>query len=296
MNDAQRQHTLARSVTLCGIGFFSNADVTIRLHPAPADSGILFRRIDLPGTPAVPARIEHVVPAERRTAIAANGARVELIEHLMAALAALQIDNCRIDIDGPEVPGFDGSSRPFVEAIERAGTTPQQRPANYLRPRATIGVRRGDAEIRIDPADSATANHLHITYHLDYGPAAPIAACSAVEQVGPECFRRRIAAARTFVLQREVAHLRAAGYGRRVSEEDLLVIADDGQPAGNAFRFSDECARHKLLDVIGDLALTGCRLAGRVTARRSGHALNHELARRLLAEAGSDPTSKPHAA
>lgn len=282
MNDAQRQHTVARSVTLTGIGFFSNADVTIHVHPAAAGSGIVFRRIDLPGTPAVRARIEHVVPAERRTAVAANGARVELVEHLMAALAALQVDNCRIDIDGPEVPGFDGSSRPFVEAIERAGRIPQDRPATWLRPGARIHIRRGDAEILFEPAEATATAGLQITYHLNYGPAAPIVACSVTERIDPACFRDRIAAARTFILHREVAHLRAAGYGQRLSGEDLLVVGDDGRPVGNAFRFPDECARHKLLDVIGDLALTGCRLAGRVTAHRSGHALNHELARRLL--------------
>ncbi|RMG39784.1 MAG: UDP-3-O-[3-hydroxymyristoyl] N-acetylglucosamine deacetylase [Planctomycetota bacterium] len=293
MDGTDRQRTLARAVTLTGIGFFTNADVTLRLQPAAADTGIVFCRIDRPGRPTIPARIENVVPAERRTAIAADGARVELIEHLMAALAGLQVDNCRIEIDGPEVPGFDGSSRPFVDAIDRAGTIALDRPPRRLKPQEAVHVGNCGAGIRFEPNGDAG---LQVTYRLDYGRAAPIAAGAVTEPITADVFRERIASARTFVLQREVAVLRAAGYGRRVGAKDLLVLDDDGRPVDNVFRFADECPRHKLLDVVGDLALVGARLSGRVVAERSGHALNHALARRLRETARATETPQDRAA
>lgn len=276
-----RQRTIRRPAEVSGIGFFTNADVSARFLPAEADSGITFVRTDLVGRPEIPATIAYAVERHRRTALERRGATVELTEHLLAALAGLAIDNCRVELDGPEPPGGDGSARHFVDALLDAGIVDQDRPATTFVVQTPVAVTTDRSSyVAASPLDVST---FHVRYDLDYGPG-PVGRQAAEYAVTPDVFAREIAGARTFVLESEIAALRGAGYGKRVSTSDLLVFGKDGV-IGNSLRADNECARHKLLDCIGDFALTGRRLAGRFHAVRTGHAANRDLVRRLL-EAG----------
>lgn len=279
MSNLSRQRTIRRAAAVVGFGFFTNADVTARFLPAEPDSGVTFVRTDLPGRPEIPATIAYAVERHRRTALERNGAAVELTEHLLATLAGLAIDNCRVELDGPEPPGGDGSARHFVEALMEAGIVEQDRPATLFAVQTPVAVTAdGGSHVAAEPIDTTTCR---LRYDLDYGPDSPIGRQSAEYVLTPETFAAEIAGARTFILENEIAALRSAGYGTKVSAADLLVFGKDGV-VGNTLRADNECARHKLLDCIGDFALTGRRLAGRFHAVRTGHAANRELVRRLL--------------
>jgi UDP-3-O-acyl N-acetylglucosamine deacetylase len=288
----RRQRTLKRNAEICGFGLFSGVDVCLRFHPAPDNTGIVFRRVDLKGQPDLPVCLEFLESTHRRTSLVNGNARVELTEHVLAALAGLQIDNCLIEIDAPEVPGVDGSCRPFVEELLAAGIVEQSSYRSSLRIEEALEVQsdRGDASVQIRPQLS---EGLVITYHLDYGNGSPIPPQTLTVDFTPETFLREIAFARTFVLEAEVEALRAAGYGQRVTEKDLLVYSHNGV-TGNTLRAVDECVRHKILDAIGDFALLGCDLKGHITAWRSGHHLNQQLAQKIKAshkEYSTQPTS-----
>jgi UDP-3-O-[3-hydroxymyristoyl] N-acetylglucosamine deacetylase len=279
------QRTLRQSVETTGVGFFTGADVTVWFHPAAADQGIAFQRIDCPGSPPIPARIDFLVPKHRRTAIACNGVAVELIEHVMAALAGLQIDNCLIELNGPEVPGFDGSCRDVCQLLRTAGIVEQDRPREALALRMPIQVSSSEDDSVI-VARPMKRDGFAITYQLDYGERSPIAPQTLTVEITPETFVRDIAFARTYVLESEVAALRAAGYGQRLTSQELLVFGPNGI-IGNELRAPDECVRHKILDCLGDFALIGCDLHGYVNAYRSGHRQNHEVVRRILLTHGN---------
>lgn len=278
------QRTLKRIAEITGFGLFSGVDVCCRFHPAPENTGVVFRRVDLPGQPDLPARLTYLESTERRTSLVLGAARVELTEHILAALAGLRIDNCLIEIDAAEVPGVDGSCRPFVEELLSAGIVEQAatRRIFHVREPSSIQTRDGMADVSIRPC---LKEGLVVTYHLDYGRNSPIPPQTLTVEVTPESFLKEIAFARTFVLESEVNSLRAAGYGQRVTNQDLLVYGTDGV-IGNTLRVSDECVRHKILDAIGDFALLDCDLHGHITAWRSGHALNQQLALKLEASAG----------
>jgi UDP-3-O-[3-hydroxymyristoyl] N-acetylglucosamine deacetylase/3-hydroxyacyl-[acyl-carrier-protein] dehydratase len=279
----RRQRTIARPAEVRGVGFFHGADVTVRFHPAEPDAGIVFQRVDLPGRPRIPARLDSVVPSQRRTTIRRGDAGVEMIEHVMAALAGLQVDNAVVEIDADECPGCDGSSRLFVEALDRAGIVEQERMRPALVVEEPMSIREGDAVLAVHPP--GPAGGLTLSYHLDYGRGAAIPAQSYCVGLSADSFRDEIAASRTFLLEAEASALRAAGIGARTTAADLLLFGRDGV-IGNALRYPDECARHKVLDMVGDLALLGADLHGFVVAYRSGHQTNAALGRRLLA-AGS---------
>jgi UDP-3-O-[3-hydroxymyristoyl] N-acetylglucosamine deacetylase/3-hydroxyacyl-[acyl-carrier-protein] dehydratase len=259
------QRTIARETGVRGVGFLNGSDVQVRFRPAAPDSGVVFVRADLPGRPAVPARIQHVVPRQRRTALQAGAAVVEMVEHVLAALAGLQVDNCIVELDAAETPGCDGSSRAFVEAIAAAGVVAQDRPREALVIQRPITVRQGPATLTAHPGDSG----LVLSYHLDYGRHTPIGSQSLFLDVNPESFRAELAPSRTFLLQEEAEALRRQGIGARTTEADLLIFGPSG-PIGNQLRYPDECVRHKILDMVGDLALLGKDLVGHVVAHRSG--------------------------
>ncbi len=279
--DVRPQRTLRQEVETEGVGLFTGADVRLRFHPAPADYGIAFQRIDIPGSSPIPATIDFVVPQHRRTAIARDGVQVELIEHVLAALAGMHIDNCLIELNGPEVPGFDGSCRELCHLFQSAGSVEQDRPREVLSLRTPVQVTSREEDIDV-AARPLKRDGLAITYQLDYGERSPIIPQMLTVEMTPETFVREIAFARTFVLESEVAALKAAGYGRRVTYQDLLVFNTQGQVIDNELRSPDECVRHKILDCLGDFALIGCDLHGYVNAYRSGHRHNHELIRRIL--------------
>lgn len=275
---SRQQRTIARETVVRGVGFLTGADVTVRFHPAKAETGVVFVRGDLPGLPSVPAHVRHVVPRQRRTTLQRGEAAVEMVEHVMAALAGLRIDNCLVELDAGETPGCDGSSRAFVEALTDAGLVEQDRPRASLRIQRPITVQDGTATLTAHPGGD---DRLVLSYNLDYGRESPIGAQSFFLDISPESFRDQLATSRTFLLAEEAKSLRQAGIGARTTEADLLVFGPDG-PIGNTLRFPDECVRHKMLDLVGDLALAGTDLIGHVVAHRSGHQLNAELVRSLL--------------
>ena len=255
-------------------------------RPAEADAGVRFVRVDLPGRPAVRAHINNVVPRQRRTAIQQGEAVVEMVEHVMAALAGLRIDNAIVEIDAGETPGCDGSSRAFVEALASAGGVEQDRPRETLAIDRPVTVREGNASLAAHPGDP---DRLVLTYNLDYGADTPIGSQSRFVEVCPETFRQELADSRTFLLQAEADALRQAGIGVRTTESDLLIFGPDG-PINNELRYPDEPVRHKILDMVGDLALLGKDLVGHVVAHRSGHQLNAELVRELIRAVDGEAT------
>ena len=266
---------------ISGRGLFHGVEARLRLLPAEPGSGIVFRRVDLAGKPEVKAHVDNVTSAPRRTVLAAsNGASVETTEHLMSALAGLQVDNCIIEINAPEVPAVDGSCLPFCEAILEAGLNIQSAPRDLLILEESQGVndRAGEQWIEIIPSyDGSTT----IDYRLDYGPQTAITSQSYSVGLTPEIFLKEIAPARTFVLKNEVEALQIMGFGRHLTGKDLVVFDTDGSIIDNKLRWADEPVRHKILDCIGDLALSGQMFVGRVVARRSGHKLNHVMAKTL---------------
>jgi len=271
------QQTLARTTCVSGFGLFNGCDVTIEFCPADEDHGIVFERVDLSEPVRIPALIDYVVPQNRCTVISHQGAKVSVIEHVMAALAGLHVDNCLVRINAPEPPGCDGSSLEFVEAILHAGIIRQ------TRPRLCLDVCHPVTHLESNrvgiAAQSSPDSDYQIGFLLDYGPG-PIPFQAFNLTITPSTFLEQLANCRTFVLQSEVEQLQAAGLGRRATPQNVLVFTDHGV-LENSLRWPDECVRHKILDCVGDFALLGCDLTGRFTASRSGHRLNHEMIRQL---------------
>ncbi|HEV3023966.1 MAG TPA: UDP-3-O-acyl-N-acetylglucosamine deacetylase, partial [Pirellulales bacterium] len=247
---------------------------------APADSGVVFVRCDLERPARIRAVVANRIEAPRRTTLRSAGASVEMVEHIMAALGGLGLDNCEIWVNAAEMPGLDGSSLPFVQALAAAGAMDQ----NAVRPTLFVRevTRLGNEESWVEARPGTTAG-LSLKFHLDYGSASAIGRQTLTLPVTPDSFRRELAPARTFMLKCEADWLLAQGFGKRATLQDLLVFDDEG-PLENELRFRDECVRHKALDLIGDLSLAGCDLVGHIVAYRSGHRLNAELVRVLLTE------------
>lgn len=285
------ERTIAREASVRGVSFLSGLDVHVEFRPAPPGHGVVFVRSDLPGSPSVPASIRHVIPRQRRTTLRHGEAVVEMVEHVMAALAGLQIDNCVVLIDGPETPGCDGSSLAFVEALEGAGIETQDRPREILAIDRPLTVREGNSTVTAHPGEGS---HLVLSYNLDYGRDTAIGCQSLFLDLSPDSFRSELASSRTFLLASEAKALRQAGIGARTTESDLLIFGPEG-PLNNSLRFRDECVRHKMLDMVGDLALLGKDLVGHVVAHRSGHQLNADLVRALLNLASEEIQAEPPA-
>jgi UDP-3-O-acyl N-acetylglucosamine deacetylase len=271
------QRTLARSAEVRGIGFLTGAVVTLRFLPAPPSAGVVFVRTDLRPRATVPAHITQVTGTKRRTTLGLPPAQVGLVEHVLAALAGLRIDNCLVELDAPEPPGLDGSARAFVEALQEAGTVLQPARRSIWSATEPIVLQLGNASLALYPRDEPG---LRLTYFLDYGLGSPIARQVHTNLVTPGSFAEEIAACRTFILEEEAAELRRQGLGSRTTTSDLLVFGPRG-PIDNRLRFANEPARHKVLDLIGDLSLLGVDLCGDVVAYRSGHPMNVELVHAL---------------
>jgi UDP-3-O-acyl N-acetylglucosamine deacetylase len=254
--------------------------VTVELRPAAADTGIAFLRGDLEPPRRIPAAVRQRIEVPRRTTLADGGVQVEMVEHILAAMFGLGIDNCVLWCDAPEMPGLDGSCQPLVAAILEAGIVQQQ--ATRARLVVTDVTRVGNEDAWVE-ARPAKTNRLSLKYRLDYGPNNPIGRQTIELAVTPQTFAAELAPARTFILRDEAQWLKSRGLGTRVTHQDLLVFGDDG-PIDNELRFENECVRHKALDLVGDLALAGCDLVGQFTAHKSGHRLNAELVKVLLCE------------
>ena len=275
----RQQQTIDRPVDLTGRGLFTGEPVTMRFEPAPANTGIVFVREDQKPPIRIPAVVENVAKRLRRTSLRNGSVQIETIEHCMSALAGLGIDNLYIGLNAHEVPAMDGSCGAFVEKLREAGLRGLGQPQEVFRVPETVRVCEGDSYVMIAPGTEGD-DALEIVYDLDYGPGGPIGQQLFKFRLSPEDFAEQVAPARTFVLQSEAEQFRAAGLGTHLTYQDILVFGEDG-PIDNALRFPDECVRHKVLDLIGDLFLFGRFVAGHVFARQSGHALNHELVRRL---------------
>jgi UDP-3-O-acyl N-acetylglucosamine deacetylase len=261
------QQTVRRPISLDGIGLHSGEAVKMTVSPAGADTGILFRASD--GT-LIPANVDHVVDSNSATTVGAFGVRVRTIEHLMAAAAALGIDNLMVDVDGPEVPAADGSAKPFVDLLRSAGRVTLAAPRRPITLTEPIRVGTESRWIEVLPADS-----LRISYTLDNNH--PIIGLQAgTFGINEEVFCDELAAARTYGFLRDVPAMRQNGLARGGSLENAIVVGKRSV-LNDSLRFPDEFVRHKILDLVGDLFLLGRPLRAHVVGRNAGHALNHQL-------------------
>jgi UDP-3-O-[3-hydroxymyristoyl] N-acetylglucosamine deacetylase/3-hydroxyacyl-[acyl-carrier-protein] dehydratase len=272
-----RQRTIEHEAELSGRGLFTGFPVTVRFKPAPPGSGITFVRTDQPQPVRIAARLENLSKRARRTSLRNGTAAIETVEHCLAAARGLAIDNLLIELDNAELPAADGSALPFVETLRSAGVIEQEAQRQFVRVKEPVRVSEGDAELVAWPGDG---DRLDIIYELDYGPNTALGHQIHRFSMDSDGFSREIAPARTFVLEEEARMLRAAGLGTHLTYQDILVIGPDG-PIENSYRFANECVRHKILDLVGDLMLLGCFICGKIYARKSGHHLNQELVRRL---------------
>jgi UDP-3-O-[3-hydroxymyristoyl] N-acetylglucosamine deacetylase len=270
------QRTLRRAISCAGIGLHSGKKVTLSLKPASADSGIRFRRSDLGGL-EVPARVSHVGGINYATGLRDDTVRVDTVEHLMAAFVSLGVDNAVVELNSPEVPIMDGSAAPFIYLIQEAGLKQLQSPRRYLKVMRPISLSRGDKRIAVYPSD-----HFKITYSIAFDHPL-LRHQSRTIRLTEESFVEEIAPARTFGFLEEVEMMRQQGLALGGSLENAIVIGDTGV-LNNALRFEDEFVRHKILDLIGDMALVGHPIIGHLVAHRGGHALHAEFAARVLEE------------
>ena len=268
------QQTIKRQISCAGIGLHSGQKVTLTLKPAPADTGIRFRRTDL-GI-EIPASVEHVSAVQYATVLSRDGATVETVEHLLAALVAAGIDNIVVELSQREVPIMDGSSAPFLFLLQEAGVKRLTTARKYLKVLKPVQIANGDKRIALYPSD-----HFKVSYTISFDHPL-LKHQTRTERITEQSFSEHIASARTFGFLKEVEWLRQHGLALGGSLENAIVIGDTG--VLNALRFEDEFVRHKILDVVGDLALVGYPVVGHVVAHRAGHALHTDLGRALLAD------------
>ncbi len=272
--DAQR--TLRRQISCVGIGLHSGNKVNLTLRPAGADFGIRFRRTDL-GNHEVPATVNNLAGIQLATGLAINEVSVETVEHLLAALVSVGIDNVIVELNSPEVPIMDGSAAPFIYLIHEAGVKRLQTPRKYLKIVRPIALSRGDKRIALYPSD-----HFKVTYSISYDHPL-LRHQSRTLRITEESFVEELAPARTFTFLKDVEMLRQNGLALGGSLDNAIVLGETGV-LNNALRFEDEFVRHKILDAIGDLALVGFPVIGHLVAHRAGHALHTEFAAKILEE------------
>jgi len=270
------QRTLRRSVSCAGIGLHSGKRVSLSIRPAPAGAGIRFRRADLGGL-EVPATVQHVGGINYATGLSRDAVHIDTVEHLLSALVSLGIDNVLVELNSPEVPIMDGSAAPFVYLIHEAGVKTQSGARKYLKVLRPITMTRGDKRIALYPSD-----HFKVTYSIAYDHPL-LRHQSRTIRLSEDAFVDDIAPARTFTFLKEVEMLRQQGLALGGSLENAIVVGDTGV-LNNALRFDDEFVRHKILDVIGDMALVGHPIIGHLVAHRGGHALHTAFAAQVLEE------------
>lgn len=276
-----RQRTLKSVVKATGVGLHSGAKVTLMLRPAQADTGVVFRRVDL--SPPVDLRADPFGVGDTRLAscLEQDGVRVATVEHLMSALAGLGIDNIYIDVDAAELPIMDGSAAPFVFLLQSAGIEEQNVAKKFLRVKKTVEVKDGDKWARLSPYDGFSLDFSIVFNH----PAVDRSASRARIDFADQSYLREIARARTFGFMQDVETLRDQGLALGGSLENAIVMDEYRVLNSDGLRFADEFVKHKILDAVGDLYLAGHPLLGAFSAHKSGHALNNLLLRELLADA-----------
>lgn len=271
------QQTIAQFQTISGIGLHSGRTIRMVLRPAEAGTGIVFHRREGDRTVDIEALSCNVVDTRLATVLGKGGLSVSTVEHLLAALRVLGIDNLHVDIDGPEVPVLDGSAAPFVEQLLAAGVRPLNRSRKYLSIRKEITINDGDKRITLVPS-----RFFRVSCGIAFAHPC-IAAQHHTFTVTPEAFRKEIAPARTFGFLHEVEYLKANGLARGGSLENAVVIGDDRIINPEGLRFHDEFVRHKILDAIGDFSLVGYPILGHIKAEKPGHDINHRAVEAILA-------------
>ena len=278
VNPSRNQHTLAVSCEVHGRGYWTGKHVRVAIHPASINSGIRFVRTDMEEPNDCEASASHREEASLRTNLLNGNVRFQMVEHLMAALAALEIDNCVVEIDGEELPALDGSSHGYVESLSQAGLIIQAAEKKRLVIQEKVRIERDASWVELSPVHHGET---YFEYRLSFDDHTPIQPQTFGLNLTPDRFIREVAPARTFVTADQAAAIRSKGLAGHVTNHDLLVIGDEG-PIENEYRYKDECARHKTLDLIGDLALSGVEFVGRAVSFRGGHSLNGRVAERLL--------------
>ena len=277
-----KQTTLREEVAVSGIGVHSGAPVTLTLHPADDDTGIVFQRVTADGAieREIRADVRAVTATEFATVLGdASGPLCSTAEHLLAALRGLHVDNVVVEIDGPEVPIMDGSAAAFVDALDQAGLTARALPRRYIEVLKPIRVAKGNALGELRPY----AHGFRVEAEIDFDH--PLIGHQALAlDIEPDTFRREIARARTFGFMKDVAKLWSGGFALGASLENTLVVSDDRVLNPEGLRFADEFVRHKALDALGDLALAGHPLLGAYRTVRGGHKLNHAVLSALMAD------------
>jgi len=281
------RRSIRHKASVSGTGLHTGAQTEATFLPAPAGQGIVFRRVDLEGKPEVPALLSEVEAIERRTAIGKGDTTIHTVEHLLAAVAAHEIDDLIVELSGPEPPILDGSVQPYFEALEQAGPTETGGEPVILSVQAPFTVTEGDASYIVAPA-----KELRLTVTIEW-PHPLIGRQAGTWTVTPQAFARDLAPARTFGFTSEVAGLQAKGLIKGASSANAIVLDDRGLADGGQLRWPDEFVRHKAADILGDLALTGGRVRAHIVATRPSHggniALAHALARAARRTGGGAP-------
>ncbi len=275
-----QQHTLASAVAIQGTGLHSGAEVTLRLLPAPPDTGIVFRRVDLWPLTEIPAQAQYVTRTQFCTCLARANAAVDTVEHLLAALFGLALDNVIIELDAPEVPILDGSAAPFVELIQALGVQQQAAHKRFLRVIDSVQVEQGDKCAAFHPFAG-----FKINFTLDYDHPFLCGDTAHLDiDLSREDFGTQLSRARTFGFEEDVTQLHAKGLALGGTLDNALLLSTEGVVNTGGMRWPDEPVRHKVLDAVGDLALLGAPLIGEFSAFKSGHSLNNLAVRALLAQ------------
>ncbi|MBT2747908.1 MULTISPECIES: UDP-3-O-acyl-N-acetylglucosamine deacetylase [unclassified Lysobacter] len=275
-----RQRTLKNVIRATGVGLHSGEKVFLTLRPAPVDTGIVFRRVDLDPVVEMPARADLVTETTLCTGLTYGVGKVMTVEHLLSAMAGLGIDNCYVELSAPEVPIMDGSAGPFVFLLQSAGIAEQDAPKRFIRIKHPVEVREGDKVARFEPFEGF---RLGFTVVFDH-PAIPASQSRAEVQFSTENYIREVSRARTFGFMRDLEYMRERNLGLGGSMDNAIVLDEFRVLNDDGLRYADEFVRHKILDAVGDLYLAGHPIIGAYEGHKSGHALNNKLVRALLAE------------
>ena len=278
-----KQRTLKTSIRATGVGLHTGDKVFLTFHPAPVDSGIVFRRVDLDPIVEIEARPENVGETTLSTCLVKDGVRISTVEHLLSAMAGLGIDNAIIDVSAPEVPIMDGSAGPFVFLIQSAGVEEQNKAKQFIRIKKKVTVSDGDKEATFEPYDG-----FKVAFSIEFNhPVFHHSMQTAVVDFSSTSFVREVSRARTFGFMNDIEHLRANNLAQGGSMDNAIVLDEYRVLNEDGLRYADEFVKHKILDAIGDLYLLGNSLVGSFKGVKSGHALNNKLIRALVADASA---------
>ena len=281
-----RQRTLKALTSASGVGLHTGEKVRMTLRPAPVDTGVVFRRVDLAEPVDIPARADLVGESRLASTLVKGAVKIHTVEHLMSALGGMGVDNVYVDLDGPEVPIMDGSASPFVLLLQQAGLEEQAAPKRFIRVKKTIEVKDGDKWARLDPHEG-----FKLSFSIDFRhPVIENSTQSVTIDFAETSYLKEIARARTFGFMHDIENLRDSGLALGGGLENAVVLDEFRVLNVEGLRFADEFIRHKLLDANGDLYLLGRPLLGAFSAHKSGHALNNRLVRALLADASARET------